>query len=143
MNRILLFFLPAIFSLQSFSQSNWNGSQLIIQNKKIKRIVVLENGKFTTQSYRLKDYPYNFVSTENEEPVAFNQEGVGNIQEYRRYKGPDPEEFSFLLNGITVTGKTGWEVVNVNENKSDGINSTEIKLKGTKEINKNLEIKIT
>ena len=98
MNRILSLIVIFHFSVSVFSQNNWNGEQLVIQNEKVARIIVLEDGEFTTQSYRLHNYPYNFVSTLNEEPLAFNQQGVGNIQEFRRWKGPDPEEFPFLLN---------------------------------------------
>ena len=143
MNRILLSLLMAIISVNGFSQNNWNGSQLVIQNDKIIRIVVLDNGSFTTQSYRLKDYPYNFVSTEKEEPLAFNQKGVGNIQEYRRYRGPDPEEFSFLLNGNKITGKTGWEVVDVKENRKNETTIHQVVLKGTSELNRGLEITVS
>lgn len=143
MNRICLLVFLCFFYLTGVSQKSWNGEQLVIQNEKIARIVVLSNGKFTTQSYRLKDYPYNFVSTENDEPLAFNQQGVGNIQEYRRSRGPNPEEFSFLLNDEIVTGKTGWSFVNVNENESDGSTTIEIRLKGTTQINRDLELTIS
>ena len=143
MNRIIIFAVVFILSFSAYSQNNWNGTQLVIQNEKIQRIVVLENGVFTTQSYRLKDYPYNFVSTEKEEPVAFNQQGVGNIQEYRRYRGANPEEFSFLLNEKKVTGKTGWLFVSLNENESDGTFTFEISLKGNTEINRDIELTIS
>lgn len=143
MNRIYLVLFLCIFSLTGFPQKSWNGEQLVIQNEKIARIVVLSNGQFTTQSYRLKGYPYNFVSAENEEPQAFNQKGVGNIQEYRRSRGPNPEEFSFLLNGRVVTGKTGWLFVNLNENESNGTTTLEIRLKGNTTINRDVELTIS
>ncbi|MBK6285295.1 MAG: hypothetical protein IPF54_23955 [Draconibacterium sp.] len=95
MNRINLLVLLVLTNVTVFSQQNWNGKQLVIQNEKITRIIVFDNGEFTTQSYRLTGYPYNFVSVEKEEPEAFNQQGVGNISEFRRHKGPNPEEFSF------------------------------------------------
>ncbi|MCF6332008.1 MAG: hypothetical protein L3J11_01880 [Draconibacterium sp.] len=63
MNRILSLLFVILSSVPVFSQNNWNGEQLVIENEKIIRIVVLEDGEFTTQSYRLHNYPYNFVST--------------------------------------------------------------------------------
>lgn len=105
--------------------------------------MVLDNGEFSTQSYRLKDYPYNFVSIEKEEPEAFNQQGVGNIQEFRRHKGPNPEEFSFLMNGKKITGKSGWEFVNANSNIEGEVETNQIVLLGSTALNKDLEITIT
>ncbi|MBT6006918.1 MAG: hypothetical protein HOG79_14460, partial [Prolixibacteraceae bacterium] len=143
MNRILSLLVIFHFSVSVFSQNNWNGEQLVIQNEKVARIIVLEDGEFTTQSYRLHNYPYNFVSTLNEEPLAFNQQGVGNIQEFRRWKGPDPEEFSFLLNDEKITGKTGWEVLDVGEIIAGETTTHQIVLNGISEINEGLEITIS
>lgn len=143
MNRILSLFFLVLFSTSIFSQNHWNGKQLVIQNEKIARIIVLEDAEFTTQSYRLYNYPYNFVSTLNEEPVAFNQRGVGNIQEFRRWKGPNPEEFSFLLNDKKITGKTGWEVLDVSEIIAGETTTHQIVLNGISEINSGLEITIS
>ncbi len=143
MKRFILFLLPAFITLQSFSQTNWNGSQLVIQNEKITRIVVFENGQFTTQSYRLKDYPYNFVSIESEEPVPFNQQEAKYEQKFRHYRGPNPDEFSFLLNGEKVTGKTGWKVIDVQEIKKDETTIHQIILNGNAENNAGLELTIS
>jgi len=143
MNRIYLLLTLTFFYLSVFAQKSWNGEQLVIQNEKIARIVVLSDGQFLTQSYRLKNYPFNFVSTENEEPVAFNQQGIENVQKFRRYHGPNPEEFSFLVNGELVTGKTGWLFVNLNENESDGTTIFEIQLKGNTTVNRDIELTIS
>jgi hypothetical protein len=43
---------------------------------------------------------------------------VGQIHEFRRWRGPNPAEFSFLLNGEKVSGKTGWELVNTEETRN-------------------------
>ncbi len=104
MSRINFFLLLVFTNISVIAQKNWNGKQLLIQNENVTRIMVLDNGEFSTQSYRLNKYPYNFVSIEKEEPEAFNQQGVGNISEFRRHNGPNPEEFSFLINGQKITG---------------------------------------
>jgi len=140
MKYFLTFFLLLIFSQTIHSQSGWNGEQLVIQNDKLSRIIVLKNGEFTTQSFRLKNYPYNFVSTVNEEPTAFNQQGVGTVQEFRRWRGPDPEEFSFLLNDLEVTGKTGWQVLEVQEKTEGKVKIQQITLRGTKKVNQDIQL---
>lgn len=143
MRHCIYFLFFCTLLIPVMARENWNGEQLIIQNDKISRIVVLKNGGFTTQSFRLADYPYNFVSTLNEEPTAFNQQGVENVQEFRRWKGPDPDEFSFLLNGEKVTGKSGWKVLKVTEKDKNDVSVYQVFLAGNSEINKNLGIKIT
>jgi len=143
MKRFLISLLIILYFGSAYPQKSWNGKQLVIKNDEITRVIVLDKGQFSTLSFRLKDYPYNFVSILNEEPTPFNQKGVGNIQEYRRSRGADPEEFSFLLNGEKVTGKTGWEAVGVDENSTDGTISYSIKLRGTSGINNNLELFVT
>lgn len=142
MKYLSTFFLLLIFSQTILSQPGWNSGQLVIQNDKFSRIIVLNKGEFTTQSFRLKDYPYNFVSTLNDEPTPFNQQGVGNVQEFRRWRGPDPEEFSFLLNGNKVTGKTGWEVLDVQEKTEGKVKSQQITLRGTAEVNQDIQLTI-
>ena len=144
MNRLWIFALLLLFAPSVFSQHCWNGNQLVIQNDKISRVVVFDNGTFSTQSFRIKDYPNNFVSISNKEPVPFTQQNTEWIQnrEFRRQKGPNPEEFSFLLNGKKVTGKTGWKVVDVREKSTDNNHIYSIVLTGTSEINKDLEVEV-
>ena len=145
MNRLWIFALLLLFAPSVFSQHCWNGNQLVIQNDKISRVVVFDNGTFSTQSFRIKDYPNNFVSISNKEPVPFTQQNTEWIQnrEFRRQKGPNPEEFSFLLNGKKVTGKTGWKVVDVREKSTDNNHIYSIVLNGTSEINEDLEVEVT
>ena len=143
MKRLLPFLLSLIFYQANVAQNTSDETRLVIQNDKITRVVVCSNGELSTLSFRLNDYPFNFVSIEKDEPVEFKQEGVGNVQEFRVWKGPNPEEFSFLLNGENVTGKTGWKVVNVAQQKTGDVTSSQITLNGIAEENKNLELTIT
>lgn len=122
---------------------NWNGEQLVIQNSNIKRIVVLKDGVFTTQSYRLTDCPYNFVSITGKEPIPFNQKDESNRNNSQKWNGNDPEEFSFLLNDVEVTGKSGWIVLGVEEDVDGQERKQQIKLKGISDVNQNLEITVT
>ncbi|MCF6357393.1 MAG: alpha-galactosidase, partial [Draconibacterium sp.] len=143
MNRLWITLILLGVSASAFSQNSLNEEKIVIQNKKISRTIVLENDEFSTLEYRLAGSPFNFVSTEKDEPVVFNQKGVGEIQEFRRWKGPKPDEFSFLLNGEKVTGKTGWNILDVAETVKDEIKSYKVKLKGTSEINSFIELIIT
>lgn len=132
-----------LFSVTGVAQTGWNGKQLILKNDQVSRIIVFENGKFNTLSFRLKDYPYNFVSIMNEEPVLTDGYEKANEQKYDWYRGADPEEFSFLLNDIKVNGSTGWKVDNVAELKGKDETQYTVTLSGTNEINKGLELDIT
>lgn len=143
MNYFSVFLLLLLYPFILNSKLVWNGEQLVVENDKIRRIIVFENGEFTTQSFRLKGYPYNFVSTLNEEPTAFNQTGVGYVQEFRRRRGPDPDEFSFLLNGEKITGKSGWQVTDVQTTINNGISENRIRLKGINEPNKKIELTLS
>jgi alpha-galactosidase len=143
MNRIIIAFLLTFCFFTGYSQSSWDGKNLVIENENLIRKIVLENGLFSTQLFLLKDYPYNFVSTEKDEPLDFKQKGVGQIQEFRRWRGPDPEEFSFLLNGDMITGKSGWELVNAIELRQTDQVVHKIILKGKTDVNRNLELTIS
>lgn len=143
MNRFIANLLLLAVYGSVYSQNGWDGEKLIIQNKKISRTIVLENGEFSTLEYRLTDFPFNFVSTEKDESIVFNQKGVGEIQEFRRWEGPKPDEFSFLLNGEKVTGKTGWQVLDVKEIIEGESKSYNIRLAGTAKINQFIELIIT
>ena len=69
MKKLILSLFWFLFSVTIFSQNHWNGKQLVLQNEAISRIIVLENGEFSTMSYRLKDYPFNFVRIQEDEPT--------------------------------------------------------------------------
>jgi alpha-galactosidase len=143
MNRIFTVFILSLCFYATVAQNNWDGKNLTIENENLLRKVVLENGQLSTRLFLLKNYPYNFVSTEKDEPFDFKQEGVGQIQEFRRWRGPNPEEFSFLLDEEKVTGKTGWELVNTEEIRQNNQIVHKIVLKGNTEINRNLELTVS
>jgi alpha-galactosidase len=143
MNRI---FTAAIFFfclLSACAQNGWDGRSLTIENENLLRKLVLENGQFSTQLFLLKDYPCNFVSTEKKEAYTFQREGADGSLEPRWWRGPDPEEFSFLLNGEEVTGKTGWKYVTSEESAKGESITHKIVLKGTSETNRDLELTIS
>ncbi len=143
MKKLILSLFWFLFSVTVFSQNHWNGKQLVLQNEAISRIIVLENGEFSTMSYRLKDYPFNFVRIQEDEPTVPGQKPAATPGDYEWYRGIKPDEFSFLLNDKKVTGKTGWEVVNFQENKDGQVAESKITLHGTSEMNRNLELKIS
>ena len=143
MNRFIATFLLLIVCGFAYSQNSLNGEKIVIQNEKISRTIVLEDGEFSTLEYRLSDFPFNFVSTEKDEPIVFNQKGVGAIQEFRRWKGPKPDEFSFLLNGEKITGKTGWQILDINEIIDGESKSYNVRLTGTSKTNQFIELTIT
>ncbi len=141
MKRIFTLFFLMFFLNQLFSQ-NEERTQITIQNEIISRTIVWENGSLTTQKYWLKDCPYNFVSAEKNEPVKVSQM-VAGAEGFGRHNGPNPEEFSFLLNGEKVTGKTGWAITDVNETKLGEITTHQIVLKGISGLNNTLELTLT
>lgn len=121
MNRVFLFIFPALFCLPVFSQSQNNEKQFIIQNKSIQRVFELNQGAFYTTLFNLEKNKNNFILPEPNEEI----------------------EFSFLLNGKMISGKTGWEVENAISKEELEANSLEVILKGTSELNKSLRLKIT
>ena len=112
----------------------------MLQNNVISRIIVLNKGEFSTQSFRLKNYPFNFVGISGEEPKV---SGVENISKFKWYGRENPEEFSFLLNDKKVNGKTGWKLVDITEEKDGDTEVHKITLMGTAKVNQNLEIAVT
>lgn len=140
MNRLFysIFFIMA--AIQVAGQSGWNGRQLVLQNNQISRIIVFEEGKFNTLSYRLKDYPFNFVSIMGEEPRLSDEWDKGTADWYR---GADPEEFAFLANDQKINGSTGWNVLRVDEFSETDFNRYAVHLAGTSHLNRDLELVIT
>jgi alpha-galactosidase len=131
------------FNIPGIAQSGWNGKQLVLRNNQLSRIIVLENGKFSTLSFRLNDYPFNFVSIMHEEPaLPDGQVGITD-KKYDWYRGADPDEFSFLLNDKKVTGHTGWDFVSVDELTEKDQLKYVVTLAGTSDINDGLEIDVT
>lgn len=143
MKHIFILIASLLIFFNSFAQANWDGENLIIQNKNIKRVISLKNNEFSTMEYRLTGVSFNFVETLEKEPLFFNQQGDMKVGEFRRWEGPSPEEFSFLLNDDKVTGKTGWEISNVTEEEKGEEKIYQVRLKGISEINKNIELTIT
>ena len=134
MRRLIDAILFCFFLSTLYSQQNWNGEQLVLQNNVISRIIVLKNGEFSTQSFRLKNYPYNFVGISGGRAKSIR--GVENISKYKWYGRENPEEFSFLLNDKKVTGKTGWKLVDITEEKDGETEVHKITLMGTAKVNR-------
>lgn len=140
--RFIFAFVFIVMHQLVYSQEN-NERSFIVQNEKLLRKIVVKNGRISTAIYLLKGYPYNFVSTEKEETLDFGQAGISETGEFKRWKGQDPDEFSFLLNGEEVTGKTGWNVLDVTEQSLEGTVTHQVVLKGTAAINRDVELTIT
>ncbi|NQU52061.1 MAG: alpha-galactosidase, partial [Bacteroidetes bacterium] len=121
MHRIYLLILLALLYFPALSESAKKEKQFVIQNKSIQRVFEIKGGAFYTSLFKLKENKSNFISPNSIEET----------------------EFSFLLNGKMISGKTGWEVENVisKEEKETGL--LEFTLKGTSELNKTLRLKIT
>ncbi|MFA5533902.1 MAG: alpha-galactosidase [Mariniphaga sp.] len=127
----------------SFGQTGGDKISITIENDNLLRKVVLEDGQFSTQLFLMKDYPYNFVSTESKEWYEFPQKVVDSALELDWWRGPNPEEFSFLLNNERVTGKTGWNFVDSEKLKEGDHEIYRIILKGNQAVNSDLELIIS
>lgn len=115
---ILLIFLWALYGVafpQNYSQ--WDGKKLTLDNGQVKRVIEYsQTGGFFTTSIQLMDGATNFV-------YPFGS-----------------SEFSFLLNGKLVDGRSGWKVTGY----ETGLNGlTTIRLKGSEQKQKDVEVDIT
>lgn len=134
----------SIFFLISGILSARNNSQFLkIGNDKVERLISFEEGKITSLILQLNGYPLNFVSIEKEEPEAYKQMSIEGNGEFRIWKGPNPDEFSFLLNGEKITGKTGWNVADVKPVTQGEGNGYCIFLTGSKEVNRDIQLQVT
>lgn len=121
MHRIYLLILLAFICFPALSDNNKKSQQFIIQNKSIKRVFELNSGVFYTSYFGLKEDKSNYII-----PVQ-NQE----------------VEFSFVLNGKMISGKTGWEVEGVISEEGLETSLLEITLNGISELNRTIRLKIT
>lgn len=138
-------FLMFLFLNTSLAAQNQlqDGKYLKIANNRIERLISFEDGKITTLILQLAGYPLNFVSIEKNVPKEYKQMDIDGNGEYWIWKGPNPEEFSFMLDDKKVNGKTGWELMvatPVNEGSGEGFL---VELQGTQEINKDIQLQIT
>lgn len=115
---LLIFSLGTVFVTNSASKDD---KLLKISNDKIERIISIENGKIATLNLHLTDYDFNFVAVGQKES----------------------EEFSFLLNEQLVTGKTGWNIAEIQEVTEGAGKGSCVFLQGSEEINKNIKLQIT
>ncbi len=97
------------------------GQEIRIQNKNIQRIFELNDGVFYTTQFNLTINKSNFIYPENKKST----------------------EFSFLLNGEMISGKTGWELKNVVSKTEQDTNVLTVVLKGISKINQSLQLKIS
>jgi alpha-galactosidase len=137
---LLFVFLNSLLAAQNITEDR---KFLKIGNEKIERLISFEDGQITSLILQLTDYPLNFVSIEKEEPKEYRQINIGGNGEFRIWRGPNPEEFSFLLDGETVTGKSGWNIIDikpVTEEKGSGYC---ICMKGSQEINRHIQLQVT
>lgn len=139
----VIFFFVLFFPHLFLDLSAMGNNELHIKNKSINRLVVVENGRISTLSFRLSDYPFNFVSIEKNEPGQPVQTGVGNIQEFRIWRGPNPKEFSFRLNDEEIDGLTGWKVVSTKIHTEGDTTINQMVIAGESEKNKGLELTLT
>ncbi len=120
-----------------------NPKFLKIGNEKVERLISFDEGRITTLILQLKNYPLNFVSIEKEAPEGYKQMNIGGNGEFRIWKGPNPEEFSFLLNGEKVNGKTGWNVAHIEPVTEGEGNGYRILLTGSGEVNRDIQLQVT
>ncbi len=142
MKQSSVFFIGLLMVIQLSAWGQPQGRQILIDNGAIRRLLVFENGKLTTLSLRLDKYPLNFVSIQQAEPGITGQQG-GYSGEFRVAKGPDPEEFSFMLNGKQMNGKSGWELISVEPVTDKKGSGSLVVLKGNSEELKDLRLGIT
>lgn len=133
-----MFFL--LLPLSMFAQVDSQCKLITIQNDLLIREIILQNGQLTTQSLKLKNHPYNFVSIPGR---MANGGSAESNPDYAWHKGDYPREFSFLLNGDDVNGSTGWKILKTEEQKQDDGLAFQIILKGTKSINQDLQLTLS
>lgn len=141
--KLLKFLLPGFFLIiiPHFSKGQ-ESKQITIDNGRIRRFMEFDNGSLTTLSLRLTGCPHNFVSIEKTEPGILGQEGVYS-GEFRVLKGPNPDEFSFLLNDRPVSGKTGWQLVKSDPVKEKDGSGYVVELLGISDPNRDLKLELT
>lgn len=139
MNRTLCLVL-LLFAFVTSAQNNSGNKLITIQNEKLIRKILLNNGEFSTLSFRLKDHPYNFVSVFGKEPGG---DSADLSSEFTWHRGENPREFSFLLNDEHVDGRTGWEIVETEELMEEGNVIFRIVLNGTRSINRDIQLAIS
>lgn len=142
MRKLFIVCIVLFFNLLLFGQENETGNRIILQNDEIFRAIVVDDGVFSTQSFRLKNYPFNFVSINPEEIVNEESDNFYNAKEYGWRPGPYSDEFSFLLNGELVTGTTGWKLKDVQTEVFDDGELYRIILIGDDSRNRDIELTV-
>ncbi len=142
MKKLFSFFLILFFFSSPSAFPQTEGRQVVVENGLIRRLLEFENGKITTLSLRLKGCPQNFVSIEKAEPGITGQQGSYS-GEFRVPKGANPDEFSFYLNDLPVTGKSGWNLSSVDPVKEKQGSGYQFVLNGTRDFNRDVRLAIT
>jgi alpha-galactosidase len=103
---ILLFCFSCIQILVQAQFASWKDNQLILDNKVVQRTITIAENKLVTISLRLKGNDLNFNTK-------------------------DSKEFSFLIDGRSYDGQSGWQLLsfNIAKDEHEG-NGATIKLKG-------------
>jgi alpha-galactosidase len=90
-----------------------------VRNEYVSRTISIKNGRISTIDYNLSGDKFNFASN-------------------------GYEEFSFLLNGTKVNGRSGWRILKTEETNGENQGKGAIiTATGTSDINKDIEIRIT
>jgi alpha-galactosidase len=112
---LLCFLIVPPVSAQEFAV--WKDNRLVLDNGKVKREIVVENGRIQTSSLKLENNELNFNNKS--------------------------DEFSFLIDGKSFNGGSGWSLISIlpANDKYQGKGAL-VKLKGTKELN-GIELEIT
>ncbi len=110
-SAIFLFFLLAYISLYSQQFASWKGNQLILDNGVVQREIAIEENKIITNSLKLKGNDLNFDTR-------------------------DSKEFSFLINGKSYDGSSGWKLISFGAAKDNHQgNGATVQLEGMGNLN--------
>jgi alpha-galactosidase len=144
-NLILGFLLLNGLCFAQYSDfATWDNEKLLLDNNCIKRVILLTDQIYTEQLY-VPEYKINFVSIDHKLPeldMNYNPPENSSMQTIRT--GPNPDEFSFLLDDEIFNGKSNWEIVSI-QAANDVMQGSGAKLllRGRTGKIKNIELSIT
>ncbi|WP_319592458.1 alpha-galactosidase [uncultured Draconibacterium sp.] len=95
-----------------YNYARWDSDGLFLNNGTVMRYISFRGGKISTTSLRIPDSKFNFVNAEIAEP-EWVLESDEQFQKGQLRKEQNPLEFSFLKNGISINGNSGWKIIGI------------------------------
>lgn len=121
--------------------ARYENNVLWLDNGAVQRgVAISPQGRVSTLTFRLPDYPRNFLAIEGAEPPGAKV-APGRVPG-RVLTGPNPAEFSFVADGVAYSGRDAWEVLGVTPWAKDGGSGATLALRGKKEGAASLRVEI-